>query len=203
MELQLLTGITLVRIALNNENASPFPAPAPADPQSSNSSFVNTSRIPLNPLVPNNTIASDSLATPPSSSSLTTPTSSKTTITSPVTSLPPSVADYSSDCAEESILFKYIGQYPYEAPKGFQWVPNGWKLVAATPKTFEEIFLDKVKIPLGKNKNDNKRRRLDCRSKIISLQDFWKIRAREGTKEEKKKRATTKKKTAPKRYYMR
>ena len=50
---------------------------------------------------------------------------------------------------EFSILKKHIGNYPYKAPDGFKWIPNGWKLVEDTPqscsKSFEEIFLDKIK----------------------------------------------------------
>ena len=56
----------------------------------------------------------------------------------------------------------------------YKWVPNGCKLVEVNAtekpqiKSFEEVFLDKTKGSLGKNKGEVKRRRLDCRCQLVS-----------------------------------
>ena len=65
-------------------------------------------------------------------------------------------------------LLALIGPYPYEAPDGFKLVPNGWKLEKqvkpSTPVSFEEMFLDKIKGPVNKQKG--KRMKLDLRGKV-------------------------------------
>ena len=51
-----------------------------------------------------------------------------------------------------------MGPYHYDAPPGFCWVPNIWKLepIEATPTnvSFEQLLLDKVK-PIQKKKKKN------------------------------------------------
>ena len=54
-------------------------------------------------------------------------------------------------------LKRYIGPCPYDAPEGFQWVPNAWKLEKMSDsnkrtnnKTFDELFLDTIKGPVNK-----------------------------------------------------
>ena len=45
-----------------------------------------------------------------------------------------------------------IGPVPYQAPTGFLWIPNGWKLTRTNEQTdeqeksFEEVFLDKIRL---------------------------------------------------------
>ena len=81
---------------------------------------------------------------------------------------------FTENANDEYVLKRHLGEYPYQAPSGYKWVPNGWKLVEINAtekpriKCFEEVFLDKIKGPLGKNKGEVKRRRLDCRSKLVS-----------------------------------
>ena len=67
------------------------------------------------------------------------------------------------------VLIKHLGPYPCAAPLGFSWVPNGWKLVPTNqPKTaeksFEELFLDKVKGSTSKTKKP--KQKLDLRAKV-------------------------------------
>ena len=45
---------------------------------------------------------------------------------------------------EEQTFLSLIGPYPYDAPPGFHWVPNGWKL-EKTEASYEQLFLEKVK----------------------------------------------------------
>ena len=53
---------------------------------------------------------------------------------------------------------RILGPYPYNAPLGFHWVPNGWKLepIEPTPTnvSFEQLFLDKVKSIQEKKKKN-------------------------------------------------
>lgn len=69
---------------------------------------------------------------------------------------------------------RHLGSYQCNPPDGFQWVPK-WCLeplhYQSTPsqqpscsKSFEDLFLDKVKGPV--NKPNVKRRKLDLRSKV-------------------------------------
>ena len=50
---------------------------------------------------------------------------------------------------------RILGQYSYDAPLGFDWFPNDWKLerIESTPTnvSFEQLFLNKVK-PIKKNR---------------------------------------------------
>ncbi|XP_057314858.1 uncharacterized protein LOC130656038 [Hydractinia symbiolongicarpus] len=70
-----------------------------------------------------------------------------------------------------------IGPFPFDAPLGFQWVPNGWKLepVSSTPtpttapivnKSFEELFLNKIK-PMEKP-GVKKRRKINLAATVVS-----------------------------------
>ena len=45
---------------------------------------------------------------------------------------------------EEQKLISLNGPYPYDAPPGFHWVPNGLRL-EKTEASFEQLFLEKVK----------------------------------------------------------
>ena len=104
---------------------------------------------------------------------VTTPTS-VTTPTFQVDVASQQSTSYNTQVIHDDMLMKHLGSYPYEAPAGFHWVPNGWKLVPSnqsTPlntrnKSFEEVFLDKVKGPVTKPKG--KRMKLDLRGKIIT-----------------------------------
>ena len=53
---------------------------------------------------------------------------------------------------------RILDPYPYDAPLGFQWLPNGWKLepIESTPAnvSFEQLFLDKVK-PIQEKQKEN------------------------------------------------
>ena len=69
-------------------------------------------------------------------------------------------------------LKRYSGPHPYDAPEGFQWVPNGWKLEKMSDnnkrtnnKTFDELFLDKIKGPVNKTKQT--RQRIDLRAQVV------------------------------------
>ena len=65
---------------------------------------------------------------------------------------------FTENANDEYVLKRYLGEFLYQAPSGYKWVPNGWKLVKVNAnekpwiKSFEEVFLDKIKGPLGKNK---------------------------------------------------
>ena len=71
------------------------------------------------------------------------------------------------------MLKRHCGEFPYQALSGYKWVPSGWKLVEVNAtekpqiKRFEEVFLHKIKEALGKNKDEVKRGRLYCRSKLV------------------------------------
>ncbi|XP_057299067.1 PH domain-containing protein DDB_G0287875-like [Hydractinia symbiolongicarpus] len=77
---------------------------------------------------------------------------------------------------EMNILLKRLGPYPYTAPTGFCWIPNGWKLSPinqSTPKStevFEELFLDKVKGSVDQPKK--RRQKLDLRGKVITQKEL-------------------------------
>ena len=99
---------------------------------------------------------------------------------SPSHALPsqPSLPGGSSVVSSElDILMKRLGPYPYAAPPGFNWVPNGWKLEPnqeSTPtssrnveKSFEDLFLDKIEGTTEKTKR--KRQKLDLRCKEEAL----------------------------------
>ena len=67
-----------------------------------------------------------------------------------------------------------LGPYPYNAPLGLRWVPNGWKLepIEPTPTnvSFEQLFLDKVKSIQEKKKKNGMN--LDLRAKIENQNIF-------------------------------
>ena len=75
----------------------------------------------------------------------------------------------------DKVLRDILGPFPYEAPKGFKWVPNGWKLEPVTfgpsiaNTSFEDLFLEKLQ-STGTKKNAP-RSKLDFRTKI-SFQDL-------------------------------
>ena len=60
---------------------------------------------------------------------------------------------------EEKKLINLIGTYPYDAPPGFHWVPNDWRL-EKTEASFEQLFLEKVKSNPSKGSTE-KRQKLD------------------------------------------
>ena len=73
-------------------------------------------------------------------------------------------ANTSNPFNDSTTLIRLLGPHPYASPPAFHWVSNGWKLGAATStpvsnKTFEDLFLDKVKGPVNKTKP--KRQKLD------------------------------------------
>ena len=84
---------------------------------------------------------------------------------------------------EEQKLINLIGPYPYDAPPGFHWVPNGWRL-EKTEASFEQLFLEKVKSNPSKGSTE-KRQKLDFRGKVNLIfirnvqkfQWFWRIGA--------------------------
>ena len=53
---------------------------------------------------------------------------------------------------------RILGPYPYDAPLGFCWFLNGWKLeqIESTPTnvSFEQLFLNKVKPTQEKEKKN-------------------------------------------------
>ena len=86
-------------------------------------------------------------------------------------------------CREEQKLINLIGPYPYDAPPGFHWVPNGWTL-EKTEARFEQLFLEKVRSNPSKGSTE-KLQKLDFRGKvnlifmrnIKKVQWFWRIGA--------------------------
>ena len=62
---------------------------------------------------------------------------------------------------EKVIPLKHIGLFPYyPPPEGYQWVPNCWKIEkiehqtqATSSKSFDELFLDKIKGPINKKQD--------------------------------------------------
>ena len=85
---------------------------------------------------------------------------------------------FTENANDEYVLKRHLGEFPYQAPTGYKWVPNGWKLdeVNATEKprikTFEEVFQGKIKGPLSKNKVEVKQHKLDCCSKMVLQKEF-------------------------------
>ena len=65
---------------------------------------------------------------------------------------------------EEQKLINLIGPYPYDAPPGFHWVPNGWRL-EKTEGSFKQLFLEKVKSNPSKGSTE-KRQKMDFRGKV-------------------------------------
>ena len=65
----------------------------------------------------------------------------------------PTATDTTDTGYDDSIM-SFIRPFPYQALKDFKWVPNGWKLEpikdSSGNKTFEELFLDKIKKPAEK-----------------------------------------------------
>ena len=89
---------------------------------------------------------------------------------------------------------RILGPYPCNAPLGFRWFPNGWKLkpIESTPTnvSFEQLFLNKVK-PIQEKQKKNQIK-LDLQAKIensnillyvqphpqgISPFRYWKMRS--------------------------
>ena len=85
---------------------------------------------------------------------------------------------FTENANDEYVLKRHLGEFPYQAPSDYKWVPNGWKLIEINAtqkpwiKSFEEAVLDKIKGLLGKNKGEVKRCRLDCCSKLVSQKEF-------------------------------
>ena len=84
---------------------------------------------------------------------------------------------FTENANKEYVLKKHLGEFPYQAPSGYKWVPNGCKLVEvnATEKPWIknfEVFLDKIKGPLGKSKDEVKRHRWNCCSKLFPQKEF-------------------------------
>ena len=63
---------------------------------------------------------------------------------------------------------RILDPYPYDVPLGFCWFPNGWKLnrIESTPTnfSFEQLFLNKVKPTLEKQKKNQMK--LDLQARI-------------------------------------
>lgn len=88
-------------------------------------------------------------------------------VDSPSTSFQPGP----SNVEKEDQRLKLLGPYPYDAPPGYHWVPNGWKLEpvqeAQIPDvSFEQLFLNKIKSVGGKKRQRSK---LDMRAKVSSF----------------------------------
>ena len=100
-----------------------------------------------------------------------TPTVNKSNKNTPTLTLP---GGSRSEVNNHDILIRNLGPYPYDAPAGFCWVPNGWKLEplikTSTPVpedtagNFQMLFLDRVKGPTNESKR--KRQKLDLRGKV-------------------------------------
>lgn len=66
---------------------------------------------------------------------------------------------------EKEFLLKHIEPFPYDPPlEKYNCVPNGWKIEqiehelntktrTTSPKSFDELFLDKIKDPVNKKKD--------------------------------------------------
>ena len=56
------------------------------------------------------------------------------------------------------MIQRIMGPYPYDAPLGFGWFSNGWKLkeIESTPTDifFEQLFSNKVKLIPEKQKKE-------------------------------------------------
>ena len=63
---------------------------------------------------------------------------------------------------------RILGPCPYDAPLGFHWFPNGWKLKqiesTTTNVSFEQLFLNKVK-PIQEKQKKNQMKH-DLQAKI-------------------------------------
>jgi len=98
-----------------------------------------------------------------------TPTHTPTQTALPNNTLPldagPSTQATPVEQQQETDLVSVIGPYPYNAPQGFKWVPNGWKLVPVSTD-FKTLFLNKIK-PVTE-KSTKKRTKLDLRAKVNS-----------------------------------
>lgn len=68
----------------------------------------------------------------------------------------------------EELMVKVIGPYPYPAPPGSRWVPNGWKLQQDSSTDFKTIFLDRIK-PISNSKEKKKRTKIDLRGKVTMI----------------------------------
>ena len=67
-------------------------------------------------------------------------------------------------CREEQKLLNLIGLYPYDAPHGLHWVPNGRRL-EKREASFEQLFLEKVESNPSKG-NTEKQQKLDFCGKV-------------------------------------
>ena len=78
---------------------------------------------------------------------------------------------------EEKKLINLIGPYPYNAPPGFYWVPNGWRL-EKTEASFEQ-FLTHQKEAQRRDRNwiFCGKVNLIFKRNIQKFQWFWRIRA--------------------------
>ena len=68
-----------------------------------------------------------------------------------------------TNITNNATLISLIGPHPYEAPAGFRWVPNGWKL-EPTNTDFKTLLLNKIK-PVTQ-KSNKKPTNLELRSKV-------------------------------------
>ena len=66
----------------------------------------------------------------------------------------------------EQQLIDVIGPYPYHAPPGSIWVPNGWKLQQESTD-FKTLFLNRIKPITSKEKK--KRTQIDLRAKVYNF----------------------------------
>ena len=108
----------------------------------------------------------------------------------------------------KEVLLKHIGPFPYDPPlEGCKWVPNGWKIEkieyqtkATSSKSFDELFLDKIKGPVNKKKD--RFQRCDLRAKLISqpkyLTEFQRKKEEFETKNKKAKTTAKKANQNPK-----
>ena len=108
---------------------------------------------------------------------------------------------------EKEVLLKHVGPFPYDPPpEGYKWVPNGSKIEkiehqtkATSSKSFDELFLDKIKVPIGKKKTSQRR---DLRAKIILqpkyLNEFQRKKEEFETKNKKAKTTAKKANQSPK-----
>ena len=109
----------------------------------------------------------------PSTPTVSTPSAVTTppTIKMPETITPLITRDQPTEYCQ--VVMDTIGPFPFACQSGFRWVPNGWKLerIPSTPsvenKSFEELFLDRIK-PMQKKSPNKKRSRINLSATIVS-----------------------------------
>ena len=110
--------------------------------------------------------------------------------------------DTSSPTAKNETVNETIGPFPYDPPpEGCRWVPNDWKIdkiehqtQTTLSKSFDELYLDKIKGPINKKKD--KSQKCDLRAKMILQQKYLTEfqRKKEESETKNKKVITTTKK---------